>query len=83
MLKLNLHRDPELVKHFVRRGMFQDLDRERLFADEPEPQIIEHIHRTSDMGKKEFDTLTQHTRMLDYLMKRTNERTKKQSYTIT
>ena len=34
-----------------------------------EPQVIEHIHRHSDMGKKEFDLLQQTVLKADYLLK--------------
>ena len=40
---------------------------------ESEPQVIEHIHRHSDMGKKEFGLLQQLVLKADYLEKRLNE----------
>ena len=41
---------------------------------EEKPQVVEHIHRTSDMSKKEFDLLQQTVLKVDYLEKRLNER---------
>jgi len=38
------------------------------------PQVVEHIHRRSDMGKKEFDLLQYTVVKVAYLEKRLNER---------
>ena len=37
--------------------------------EEAKPQVIEHIYRTSDMGKKEFDLLQQTANKTNYLEK--------------
>ena len=47
----------------------------RELEQEKPPQVVEHIHRTSDMGKKEFDLLQQTARKLEYLEKKFTEHT--------
>ncbi len=42
--------------------------------EEQVSQVVEHIHRHSDMGKKEFDLLQQTVLKVDHLEKRLNER---------
>ena len=42
----------------------------------PQPQVVEHIHRHSDMGKQEFDLLQQTALKTKHLEKRLAEREK-------
>ena len=44
-----------------------------IYPTEPMPQVIQHIHRTSDMSKREFDLLEQTKRSVDYLEKELNK----------
>ena len=41
--------------------------------EQREPQVIEHIHRTSNMDKKEFALLQQLSQQVKYLDKKVNE----------
>ena len=41
---------------------------------EKKPQVVEHIHRHSEMSRADFDALRQVILKVDYLEKRLNER---------
>ncbi len=59
---------------FITRREISSLLRDR--PSEPEeskPQVVEHIVRHSDIGKKEFDLLQQTARKVDYLDQKINE----------
>ena len=45
----------------------------RELEDEKEVQVVEHIYRTSDMSKKEFDLLQQTALKIDYQEKQIAE----------
>ena len=57
----------------IRRRMFNDLRKERVLEEET-PQVIEHIHRHSDMSQKDFAQLQQIVRKVDYIEKHLVER---------
>jgi len=44
-------------------------ERVSLLEDKDGPRIVEHIHRTSDMSKQEFDLLLQTAGLVKYLNK--------------
>lgn len=44
-----------------------------LEPEKPEPQVIEHIHRTSNLSKQEWDLLQQTKLKVDYLEKKIEE----------
>jgi len=67
-------------KDRMQRMMFQDMrDAEPLVT---KPQVVEHIHRHSDMGKKEFDLLQQMVLKVDHLDEKVNELYKKKKGNI-
>ena len=48
--------------------------------EKPVPQVVEHIHRHSEMGQKEFILLQQTAAKVEYLLGKVNERDTKKKY---
>lgn len=46
---------------------------------QPQPQVIEHIHRTSSMDKQEFDLLQQTSSQVKYLLNKIDELQKRRT----
>ena len=68
------YRDKHERDYLIQRGIFRDLREAQRENPEKIPQVIEHIHRHSDMSKKEFDLLQQMILKVEYLEKCLNER---------